>query len=72
MSAAFQERETVLDAYGIETNDFVIMSSGTCEMRKGVDLFVDAAMILLAKNSHEEDQFIWTGILGRIQNWNVG
>lgn len=65
MSDDFQKRVMVLDAYGIETNDFVIMSSGTCELRKGVDLFVDAAMILLAQNPTKRIKFIWTGNFGQ-------
>lgn len=64
MNNTFREREEALNKYGIEEDDFVIMSSGTCELRKGVDLFVDAAMILIAQNPEKSIKFIWTGDFG--------
>ena len=36
-----------------------VMSSGTAELRKGVDLFVDAAIVLLNKKA--DIHFVWTG-----------
>ena len=37
------------------------MCSGTCELRKGTDLFVSAAQILSRKEKAEEIHFVWTG-----------
>lgn len=39
--------------------DTYVMGSGTAELRKGVDLFVNAAIILGKKN--EKIKFVWTG-----------
>lgn len=64
MKDGLRERENVLDEYGIEDEDFVIMSSGTCELRKGVDLFVDAAIILVTQNPDRKIKFVWTGDFG--------
>lgn len=64
MKDALERREEILEEYGIEEKDFVIMSSGTCELRKGVDLFVDAAMILVTQNPGRKIKFIWTGDFG--------
>lgn len=50
-----------LEEYGINLNDLVIMSSGTCELRKGVDLFVNAALIFIDRNREKDVHFIWTG-----------
>lgn len=45
--------------YGISFDKNYVMSSGTAELRKGVDLFVNAAIILASK--FENLDFIWTG-----------
>ena len=50
-----------LEEYNIQANDVVIMSSGTCELRKGVDLFVDAAIMLFKNCQKKNIHFIWTG-----------
>lgn len=44
---------------GISLDSKIIMSSGSCELRKGVDLFVEAAILYLNQNA--DTQFIWTG-----------
>ena len=36
-------------------------AQGTCELRKGTDLFVSAAQILSRKEKTEEVHFVWTG-----------
>lgn len=45
----------------IKSDDVIIMSSGRCELRKGVDLFVDAAIMLCNKNLKRNIYFVWTG-----------
>ena len=58
-----QSKVQNLEQYGIDKEDFVVMSSGTCVLRKGVDLFVDAAMILSsqARIHNFNVHYIWTG-----------
>lgn len=56
-----EKREEDIREYGISASDIVIMSSGTCELRKGIDLFVNAAIMFLENNSERKIKFIWTG-----------
>lgn len=53
-----EERPEVLKKYQLDEKEYV-MSSGTAELRKGVDLFVDAAIVLLNKKA--DIHFVWTG-----------
>lgn len=53
-----EESLNVLEKNGLSGKTY-IMSSGQCELRKGIDLFVNAALILLAQNY--DIHFVWTG-----------
>ena len=54
------EKESYLfEEYGIPQDQKIVMCSGTCELRKGTDLFVAAASIL--HRTEEEVQFVWAG-----------
>lgn len=46
-------------SYGIKSGMKYIMGSGTAELRKGIDLFVSAAISLCEQN--EDVHFVWTG-----------
>ncbi|MDD3362372.1 MAG: glycosyltransferase family 4 protein [Hespellia sp.] len=50
-----------LSEYGISDNDQIVMSSGTCELRKGIDIFVSAALLLQDMMRDESVHFVWTG-----------
>lgn len=50
-----------LEEYGIQKDDTVIMSSGTCDLRKGVDLFIQAALLLCRRQKGKKIHFVWTG-----------
>lgn len=52
------ENLEILKKYGLEGTTYV-MSSGTGELRKGVDLFVSGAIMLL--NRKPDVHFVWTG-----------
>ncbi|MEY8375568.1 polysaccharide pyruvyl transferase family protein [Lachnospiraceae bacterium 56-18] len=54
-------RTQCFEKYGIGEDDFVVMSSGTCELRKGIDLFVNAALILSSNEKANNIHYIWTG-----------
>lgn len=45
---------------GLSTNKPIIMSSGTCDLRKGIDLFITSA-IMFNRRNQQECQFVWTG-----------
>ena len=49
------------EEYGFSLDQKIVMCSGTCELRKGTDLFVSAAQILSRKEKAEEIHFVWTG-----------
>lgn len=49
------------EEYGFSLDQKIVMCSGTCELRKGTDLFVSAAQILSRKEKTEEVHFVWTG-----------
>ena len=42
------------EEYGFSLDQKIVMCSGTCELRKGTDLFVSAAQILSRKEKTEE------------------
>lgn len=50
-----------LEKYGIRDDDYMIMSSGTCELRKGIDMFVNTAMILSSIGKVNNIHYVWTG-----------
>lgn len=52
------DQPSFLKKYQLEGKDY-ILSSGTAELRKGIDLFVSAAIMLLYQNSNLH--FVWTG-----------
>lgn len=57
--------------YGFDIDDYIIMNSGTCELRKGIDLFVSAA-IILNKICKKDVHFVWTGDFGNnkeLEGW---
>lgn len=55
------EEPQSLEKYGIGKDDYMIMSSGTCELRKGIDLFINAAMILGSHKNTRNIHYVWTG-----------
>ena len=52
------DQPSILEKYQLEGKEYII-SSGTAELRKGIDLFVSAAIMLLNQNS--DLHFVWTG-----------
>ena len=54
-------RTQCFEKYGIGEDDFVVMSSGTCELRKGIDLFVNASMIKCSNEKANNIHYNWTG-----------
>ena len=59
--------------YGFKLGDYIIMNSGTCELRKGIDLFISSA-IILAKQSDLNIHFVWTGNFGNnneLEGWII-
>lgn len=55
------KNSSVLSLCNIGDNDTVIMSSGTCELRKGTDLFVEVAIMFLMSHTDNRTHFVWTG-----------
>lgn len=53
--------EGSLKQLGLREDARIIMSSGSCELRKGVDLFISAATMFLNRHKEEEIHFVWTG-----------
>lgn len=57
--------------YGFNLDDYIIMNSGTCELRKGIDLFLESATIL--KNICDRNiHYVWTGNFGgnrELEGW---
>lgn len=51
----------VYTKYNLPTNAKIIMGSGTADLRKGIDLFLNAAQKLIQLEEDEEYHFIWTG-----------
>lgn len=51
----------IYEKYGIPKNSKIIMGSGTADLRKGIDLFLNAALKLIQKEEGFEYHFIWTG-----------
>lgn len=65
------EEDNDFSEYGFSINDYIIMNSGTCELRKGIDLFISAA-IILKKICQKEIHFVWTGNFGNnneLEGW---
>jgi len=54
-----EDVEIVKDELGIPPNAFIVGGSGTIEWRKGVDLFLQIASQLTARN--EDVYFVWVG-----------
>ncbi|MFQ6792506.1 MAG: glycosyltransferase [Thomasclavelia sp.] len=57
--------------YGFSKNDLIIMNSGTCELRKGIDLFLSSA-IILNQISNKKIHYVWTGNFGlnrELEGW---
>ncbi|WP_455682820.1 glycosyltransferase [Thomasclavelia sp.] len=64
-------KENDFSEYGFTINDYIIMNSGTCELRKGIDLFISAASIL-KDICQKEIHFVWTGNFGNnreLEGW---
>jgi glycosyltransferase involved in cell wall biosynthesis len=54
----FKSKADIRNELGIEPNAFVVISSGTIDLRKGIDLFVQVAKQV---NETEKAHFIWLG-----------
>lgn len=54
-----EEAEFSFEEYGFSLDEKIVMCSGTCELRKGIDLFVEAALILY--KMEQEVHFVWAG-----------
>lgn len=52
--------EKFMDEQNLSKNNPIIMSSGTCDMRKGIDFFVTSA-IMMNKKYKGKYQFVWAG-----------
>ena len=64
-------KESDFSEYGFTINDYIIMNSGTCELRKGIDLFISAATIL-KEICFQKIHFVWTGNFGNnreLEGW---
>ena len=62
LDSAIEPKKTeILGRYNISPSDIIIMSSGTCELRKGTDLFVETAILYLKESTKKNVHFIWTG-----------
>lgn len=67
------DNENIFDFsnYGFNLDDYIIMNSGTCELRKGIDLFLEGATIL--KNICDRNiHYVWTGNFGgnrELEGW---
>lgn len=63
-----------LKEMGIGKEDYMIMSSGTCELRKGIDMFVNAAMILNGSKKVKNIHYVWTGNFNNeeLKWWLIG
>lgn len=55
------QEELDLGTIGIAPQDFVIMGSGAFELKNGVDLFVNTALILGKERKGKDIHYIWTG-----------
>jgi len=64
-------RKDVENKYHIPPNAKIITGSGIGDLRKGIDLFFNAAQQLLSLENKEEYHFIWAGNIADIiiQNW---
>lgn len=49
----------VVKATGARDGDFIVLSCGTAEMRKGIDIFVQVAKAVISK--HPKARFVWIG-----------
>lgn len=56
-----REDNDFLQKWGISSEDVLVMSSGTCELRKGTDFFVELAIMYLRNKAQKNVHFIWTG-----------
>lgn len=65
------DREAILNKYNLPNNSKIIIGSGTADLRKGIDLFLNAAQQLIKLETNEEYHFVWTGkILDKnLENW---
>ncbi len=57
--------------YDIPKNSKIIVGSGTADFRKGIDLFLQAAQMLISMEKYEEYHFIWIGKIlnSDLENW---
>lgn len=55
------KRKSVRKGLSISDEEIVILGCGTVDLRKGVDLFVDCAIKLLAEDSTKQMRFLWVG-----------
>lgn len=57
--------------YNIPENSKIIMGSGTADLRKGIDLFLNAAQKLIQREDGFEYHFIWTGKIAdkELEQW---
>lgn len=67
----FSDRTAILEEYNIPVNSKIIVGSGTADLRKGIDLFLNAAQHLVKIEKNEEYHFIWAGKISdeNIENW---
>lgn len=53
------ERNRLRDLHGIPRDAFIVLNVGTCNNRKGVDLFIETALDVISKNRNI--YFLWIG-----------
>jgi len=53
--------EKLYKKYNIPKNSKIILGSGTADLRKGIDLFLQSAQKLISLEKNEEYHFIWAG-----------
>lgn len=66
-----KDYDRVYKNYNIPKKSKIIMGSGTADLRKGIDLFLNAAQQLVQLEKDFEYHFIWTGKIynEELENW---
>lgn len=66
-----KDKNSICSKYNIPVNSKIIFGSGTADFRKGIDLFLNAAMSLIEKEENFEYHFIWAGKISDkdLENW---
>ena len=64
-------RELFCSLYDIPSDAKIIIGSGTADFRKGIDLFINAAQLLINREGKYKYHFVWTGkfINKDYENW---